>query len=64
MHFEPILTVLEPFIGRVPEKAKKIKMDPNFFHYKNTIPAQFGISVFRSQKKNFEIFFSKFRIRV
>ena len=37
MHFEPKLTVLEHFIGRFSENAKNIKMDPNFFHYKNTL---------------------------
>ena len=27
MNFEPILTTFEPFIGRVPEKAKSISMN-------------------------------------
>ena len=27
MNFGPILTTFEPFIGRVPEKAKSIKMN-------------------------------------
>ena len=26
MNFGPVLTTFEPFIGRVPEKAKSIKM--------------------------------------
>jgi hypothetical protein len=37
MHFGQILTYLEPFKGRVPEKAKNVKMTSNSYHYKNTV---------------------------
>ena len=37
MIFGPILTNLEPFIGRVPEKAKNTKINIISYHYKNTL---------------------------
>jgi hypothetical protein len=37
MHFGVILTYLEPFKGRVPEKAKNQNDPHNSYHYKNTV---------------------------
>ena len=37
MNFGPILTDLEPFIDRVPEKAKNTKMNITSYHYKNKL---------------------------
>jgi hypothetical protein len=37
MHFGQILTYLEPFKGRVPEKANNVKMTPSSYQNKNTV---------------------------